>query len=279
MLMVRMIPYLLASIVLAFGVVASDQRGSVRLGQLRSTGDEVSSERDFDGPAPWLLPAVMGVVGCLIGSPLLVFVGPPAFVWVRHLVRARTARGVCAADEIELLAVVDALGHELRSGGSLARAFSDCCPPTIEDPRRMGESQRSLAIAAGEVRSGEKLEAALGHLLRSESKPSDELRLLSIAILVLVEFGGPAAPAIDRLASTLRSQHAAVQNKRVQASHATASASLLALLPLVFGLILMATDEALADFYVFSVGGAACVGGALLLVAAGWEWMDRMVWR
>lgn len=272
MLSARLTPYLLGLIVLGVGVVASGQRGRVRL----SDGGQVLRPRSWH-PAPWLPPAVLVSMGLLIRSPLFAVVGPLAFIWIRRVANLRTVGRVQESDEIELLAFVDALGHELRSGSSLARAFSDCCPVSIEDD--MNDSQHRLAVAAGEVRSGERLRTALNHMLVGESQPSDELRLLSIAILVLIEFGGPAAPAVDRLASTLRSQHAAVQSKRVQASHATASASLLGALPLVFGLILMATDEALANFYVFSPGGTVCVAGALLLVAAGWEWMDWLVWR
>ena len=216
----------------------------------------------------WVIPVGLGITGLWLASPGLVVAGPVSWRMATQFIGTRRSRRLDAKREAQVLAMVDQIGHELRSGQSLARAF------TLALENHPLESAADLDQLTASLAAGERLEVALGRLQTS----IESLRLLAIAVTVLVESGGPASVAIGRLADTLRARQAAHDETRTQASQATASAAVLAGLPLVFGFLLAVADHRVAVFYAQSLAGAVCLGGALGLVGLGWTWMDRLVW-
>ncbi len=229
-------------------------------------------------------PMVLASIGLVVRSPSLLIAGP--LVWSGCLSLYRTSRGRKQAqdNERELLAIVDQIALELRSGNSLATAFTlGCQHPSggEEEKRSSSETVSTLRIVADAVTAGERLEVALERMLQAEQgkQTTPALRLLAIAVVVLVESGGPAGPAIERLSETLRAHQAGLEETRTQASQATASAAVLAGLPLMFALLLAGADHRIARFYFSSMLGAVCIVGSLLLVAAGWTWIQKLVWQ
>jgi Flp pilus assembly protein TadB len=227
---------------------------------------------------------VLASIGLVVRSPSLLIAGP--LVWLGCLSLYRTSRGrkQVQENERELLAIVDQIAHELRSGNSLATAFTlGCQHPSVgeEEKRSSSETASTLRIIADAVTAGERLEVALERMLQADQgkQTTPALRLLAIAVVVLVEAGGPAGPAIERLSETLRARQAGLDETRTQASQATASAVVLAGLPLMFALLLAGADHRIARFYFSSMLGAVCVVGSLVLVAAGWTWIQKLVWQ
>ena len=229
-------------------------------------------------------PIALAVLGLVVASPSLTIAGPLVWLGCVSLYRTSRRRRDAQANERELLAIVDQIAHELRSGSSLATAFAMSCQHSSvgEEGKHSGrEISSSLGIVADAVAAGERLEVGLERMLENEqgSETTPALRLLAIAVVVLVESGGPAGPAIERLSETLRARQAGLDEVRTQASQATASAAVLAGLPLVFALLLAGADHRIARFYFSSLLGAACIVGSMLLVAVGWTWIQKLVWQ
>ncbi len=226
------------------------------------------------GPGPlvplmgWIGPSGLGMAGVSLASPALGVGGPMVWLMVARLMQTRRQRRLVAWRDSQVLAMVDQIGHELRSGQSLPHALSFVLKSQpLESFPELDQLSASLA-------AGERLEVALRRLQTTV----ESLRLFTVAITVLVESGGPVSVAIDRLADTLRARQAALDETRTQASQATASAAVLAGLPLVFGSLLAIADHRIASFYAQSFLGAVCLVGALGLVGIGWAWMDHLVW-
>lgn len=215
---------------------------------------------------------VAGVVaGVLVGSPTLATVALPAVWFVDRLGRHRAARRVERDRQAALGELIDVMGQRVRSGSSLHGAvLAALADPAVES---LGEE---LGPVASAVAGGRSLDRALYDL--GDRTELAELSLLATSVGVLVEHGGPAGPAIERLGELVRSIDAARLDSVAQASQATASAVVMAALPAVFAVVVALVDGRMAAFYLRSPLGAVCVGAAASLSTIGWLWMERLIW-
>ncbi len=230
------------------------------------------------------------MAGVLAGSPTLLVGGPlvAGCAWHWRRAAAAAARRRAAGDRtIELVAIL--LQH-LKAGGSLSQslraATSGHQPATtaaLACPSGPDEVLARIRVAAD---AGAGLEMALARVATSEvgagtafaaGPDRSGVTLLVRTLLVLVQRGGPALPALERLDDTLRSARWVEQETAAQASQATASALALAALPGLFVAVLALLDADLARFYAFHPLGAACLVLSALLAYAGWWWMHRIV--
>lgn len=235
--------------------------------------------------------ALAGVAaGLVAGSPTLLVGGPLAAGCAWHWRRAAavTAGRSAAADRtIELVAIL--LQH-LKAGGSLSQslraATAGRLPGSGHAPAGCSGPDEVLARIRAAADAGAGLEMALARVAasRAGAGPASAARqdrsgvtLLVRTLLVLVQRGGPALPALERLDDTLRSARWVEQETAAQASQATASALALAALPGLFVAVLALLDADLARFYAFHPLGAACLAVSALLAYAGWWWMHRIV--
>ncbi len=188
--------------------------------------------------------AVVAVVlGLATASPSLVLVAPAAVVWAGHGVAVARDRRRVRLRRAATVAGVERLIQHLRTGGSLGPAV-----------------RAGLGPPSG----------------RSGAGPPED-RLVSATLRILMERGGPALSSLERLSDTLRSADALREEARVQAAQATASATALALLPLVFATVLMAVDARLRSFYLHRPAGTACLLAAVTLGHGSWWLMQRLI--
>lgn len=209
--------------------------------------------------------------GLVWSSPTLVLMPVPVASFVLLLRRRSRSRAERTEKAAALSAFVDSVGIELRSGASLHGAITNA----MSGPQ-VAALQQEFDVVRSAVEAGSTLDVALASLGRSSS--IDELSLLGTTAAVLAEHGGPVGPAIDRLSELIRSGQANDRAIRSQASQATASASVMAGLPVAFGSVLALIDGRLAVFYLRSPLGTACVAGCFGLVAFRWVWMDHLIW-
>lgn len=257
-------------------VVENSQRLRGVIGPSIGTGRRAS---------PLAVVVVLFVVGAGFRSPLLAVAAPLIVAQLARGHRTWRQRALVVEDELALLGVVDQVLHELRSGNSLSRAFVQAGSVTGSGVRSH-PSTRVTTVPTGmdrycglvaDVESGRSLQACLEAEL-DEPDGQSAFELLAVGVLVLLQNGGPATPAMQRLEETLRARQAAREEAAAQAAQATASAAVLAALPALFATLLMFANDKLASFYLHSVPGLVCVVGAALLVGAGWAWMQKMVW-
>lgn len=219
---------------------------------------------------------VLAIVGVLGGSPA-VLVGGPSSIWVVHRVRDRRRhqRDRRRSDR-SVIDLVDHLAQQLRGGRSLASAIE----LTINTTDAISVSHPTLDVRLRPVRqalaSGERLGRALE---RADVDGLVALELLLASVRLLLENGGPAAVSLDRVGETLRLGVAARDEAASQAGQATASALLLAALPLVFAVLIALAEPAVAELYLTSWTGAACIVSAGALSYWSWWWIDRVVHR
>ncbi len=183
------------------------------------------------------------VAGLVVGSPAVAVVTPLGILWAWHAwSRSVTAAGT-AARRRRRIEEVDALIQQLKAGASLRTALS---------PGLVGDDPGGPPDEASDA-------------------------LVSTTVAVLVARGGAALPSLERLSDTLRSVEATEAEARAQAGQATASATVLAVLPAVFAAVLAVADPRLRTFYVSQVLGALCLAASVVLSHLGWWLMHRLI--
>lgn len=208
--------------------------------------------------------------GAATGSPTVAACGP-VLVGIGFIEwRRRAALSAAGRAGDELVAAVDHLIQQLRSGLSLRRscetlsgAVSQTSAPDVVAVARGLEAGMTLADAAGGLRS----------------HPDCSLRLFGVTVETLAGNGGPAVPALQRLRMTVVAAAQARAQAEVEAAQATASAALLALAPLVFAAVVASLDRSAARLYLEEPFGLVCLVASLMLSALGWWWIQSTVSR
>jgi tight adherence protein B len=195
-----------------------------------------------------------------------------AVVLVVALRRGAPRRRVVATERA-LPGVLDGVARHLRAGGSLAQAIAAAQPPaTVQDLRAQWDRLAALVPVVG-------VTAALGDwsssTAESSSLDSRSVRLAAAALALASTTGGSPARAIDGVAATLRSRLAVSDEIRALSSQARASALVIALSPLAFGLLGGVRDSRSRAFRASRAGATFLVLGLALDALGGW-WMARL---
>jgi tight adherence protein B len=157
----------------------------------------------------------------------------------------------------------DDLARELRSGSTLRQTLASVEP-----------DDAPTSCCTAPLRLGLQRARPLGELLTGDVGP--HLHLAFAVIIAAADVGGSAAPAIDRVATTLRQRAADRDDRRVQAAQARLSAHVMTAVPIVMLALLVASDGDVRAILATPIG-AACVALGLSLNATGWLWMRRIV--
>lgn len=217
----------------------------------------------------WLGGVVAGaVVAWLVGGAGLAAIvavvmgGTP--VVVLSVLHDRSSRLVDAA----LPDVLDGVARSLRSGATLHHALAEAAA------RAAGRLHDDVAVVVQEVDAGRPLVHAVESW--AERCPTPGVRLAVAAMALSAESGGAPARAIDGVAATLRANLAVEGELRAQSSQARLSGLVIALAPLAFAVLAMATDGRTAGFLLRTPIGLACLAAGLLLDALAAWWMQRI---
>jgi Flp pilus assembly protein TadB len=112
-------------------------------------------------------------------------------------------------------------------------------------------------------------------LADAAGRPTNEAFL--VRSLVAAGAGGPGASfALQRAAWALRERHAVASERRTHAAQAVFAARILSWLPVVFGILMIATNGSVRSAYFGGVAGLACVVIGVALNFAGHRWMRRI---
>lgn len=199
-----------------------------------------------------LTASVVG--GIALGSPAVAVVTPLAALWGWHAWRQALVVARTQERRRRRVERVDELIQQLKAGASLGAAL-----------RADGSAPRFDRAAVERAGSGRVEETTEGDVL------------VATTVAVLAARGGAALPSLERLSDTLRSADAATAEARAQAGQATASATVLAVLPGVFALVLAAADARLRTFYLVEPLGALCLAASVALSHLGWWLMQHLI--
>jgi tight adherence protein B len=182
--------------------------------------------------------------------------------------RIRAATGARRRRIALFPAALDALATSLRSGASLPTALAEAAAAT---PPPLGPE---LAALATSTTRGRPMAAALDDW--STAHDDRTTRLAATAMILATRVGTAPARAVEGVAATLRERLDLAGERRALAAQARASTLVLATAPLVFGMILLAGDEAAADFLLRTPAGWASLTIGIGLDAVGAWWMARL---
>lgn len=217
------------------------------------------------------VPAV--VVGLVFRIPMLTFAAPVAVGFVAVELEHRERRARERRRLAGLPIVVDAMVQQLRAGAGLRVV----CATPVAVGAEVDDMLRPLVEALDRQRP---LREAVGALQAEASRRAwHDAQLFAATLVALVDRGGPAAAALQRLRLTLTGAVEARSRAESQAGQARASAALLAGAPALFALVVALADGDVGHFYLREPLGGLCVTVALLLSQAGWRWMSRDVDR
>lgn len=225
---------------------------------------------------PWSTAAVVGrvpAVGAAVAvagaavDPVLVLAGPivvgSGALLALHLARGRRA----ARLEAELPALLEAIARSLRSGAALPTALAEAATTG-------SVAADDLASVLAEAERGLGLGEALDRW--ATRRPTPTIRLVVGALSVASSSGGRPARGVDGVAATLRERAEVDREGRALATQARASAVVVSLAPLAFGVFGAVGDERTAAFLLGSPAGLGCLAAGLVLDAVGAAWMHRI---
>lgn len=217
----------------------------------------------------WLATvATAAVGGLLLGGPGLALlaaasaVAGPLLAW--WLLRGRGEARYAAA----LPSALESVARSLRSGASLVGALAEAADAT---PLPLAADLGAVVTA---TRRGVPLADALRRWAGARRLPP--VRLVVASLSLGIETGGPQAQAVEGVAATLREQLALAAEIRASTSQARASALVISLAPLVFGVVAAAADPRSAAFLLRTPLGLACLAAGLCLDGVAAVWMARL---
>jgi tight adherence protein B len=153
-----------------------------------------------------------------LGACVAAMIAGPAYVFAR---RNRRARFVTEA----IPGVVDGIAAELRAGGTIATAI-----------RGVAFGDSALAIDFQRIVARVEIGAPLDDALRvwARERPIAGVEALAGALAVCARTGGPAADAIDALASALRDRLAVIAEAHALSAQARLSAIVIGAAPIAY---------------------------------------------
>ncbi len=225
----------------------------------------VGLRRDPRVPPPAVLAGLAAAALLVDGrvSPVLVVLAVAGgAATARELRRRRTRREETRRGEA-VLALCESLAAELEGGSAPAAALASAVEEWPEF-RNLADAARLGADVPGALRSGAELPGA------------GQLRLVAAAWVVAHRSGAGLASAVGLAARQIREDRATARVVATELASATATARLLAVLPLGVLLIGRGAGGDPVGFLVGTTPGMVCLGSGLGLAWVGLFWMQRI---
>jgi tight adherence protein B len=204
---------------------------------------------------------VAGLVGAVVASGGVVAL--PA------ILRRRRRAAASRLTQDQLAEGISVIAAGLRAGRSLRQAF-ELAAAEVDPP--IGPSFERVT---GRVELGDPMDDAIGAWAREIS--GADARLAAGVLRLHRRTGGALAATLERLATTLRDRRSAARELRSLTAQARLSANILGLLPLgFFGFLsLVAREDIVAA--VTAPAGATAIALGLVLQAAAYVWIRRLL--
>lgn len=187
----------------------------------------------------------------------------PSIHWPGH--QQRRAKQLTAG----LAPFVDSVARSMRSGVSLRQALAE-----VEVGGQLG---LEVAALVRSVEHGRTLDAAAIELIQRWPRPEVRITATALALAAANEAG--AVRALDGVGASLRDLAELEGEIRALTAQARASVYVTAALPVLFFAVTAMIDPGAVAFLFTSGFGQFCLVAGLLLDAAGFLWMRRLVRR
>lgn len=161
------------------------------------------------------------------------------------------------------------MSNALRAGFSLSQAF-DSVVEQGEKP--MCEE---FAIFQSQVRIGMGFEEALEAM--SQRVGSDDLSLVTTAILVSRRTGGNVTEVFDKISDTIRARMKVERKVRTLTAQGRMQGIIVSAMPLILGTIMVIIKPKMMIPFLCSTTGALAVLGVAVLIALGWLMISKII--
>ena len=152
--------------------------------------------------------------------------------------------------------------RKLRAGFSLSQAFDSV---VAHGDAPMSEE---FAILQQQLRIGMGFEDALASM--SERVGSEDLSLVTTAILVSRRTGGNVTEIFDKISATIRARSRIERKVRTLTAQGRMQGALVSAMPFVLGVVMTVMKPDMMLPFLKSPAGMAAVAAVFVLVAAGW---------
>ena len=175
-----------------------------------------------------------------------------------------------AAFNRQLPEALATMSNALRAGFSISQAFDSVVeqgePPVSEE----------FAILQRQLRIGMGFEEALESL--AQRVGSEDLTLVTTAILVSRKTGGNVTEIFDRISETIRGRQKVERKVKSLTAQGRLQGVIVSAMPLFLGAVMTAIKPKLMIPFLTSSAGVLSVAGMLALIAVGWL-MNRKIIR
>ena len=170
---------------------------------------------------------------------------------------------------LQLPEALATMSNALRAGFSISQAF-DSVVETGDKP--MCEE---FAILQQQLRIGMSFDDALESM--SERVGSDDLTLVTTAILISRKTGGNVTEIFDRISETIRSRMKIQRKVRTLTAQGRFQGLIVSLMPIALGAIMTAIKPQMMIPFFLSWVGAASVVGVIVLITLGWLMIRKII--
>ncbi len=211
----------------------------------------------------FLVPLLRGAGGMVALACAPVLAALP-WIWVSQ----RRAKRIERLQQ-QLPLALDLMGRALKAGHTLSSALK-MVGDEVADP--LGGEFRQLC---DEVNFGMPMSEALSRM--SQRVPLDDIRYLTVAVMIQREAGGNLTELLDSLAALVRSRFKLFGQVRTYSAEGRLSAWILGLMPfIVSGIMQLTNPEFMATLWTDPTG-RKLVGSALTMMAVGACWMRQII--
>lgn len=161
------------------------------------------------------------------------------------------------------------MSNAMRAGFSISQAFDS----VVEQ----GDAPMSeeFAIVQQQLKVGMSFDAALESL--SQRVGSDDLTLVTTAILISRKTGGNVTEIFDKISETIRGRMRIQRKVKSLTAQGRLQGIIVSLMPLLLGLIMTLIRPGIMLPFLASATGLLCVVGVAVLIAFGWLMIRKIV--
>lgn len=161
------------------------------------------------------------------------------------------------------------MSNALRAGFSLSQAFESVVD---QGEKPMCEE---FAILQQQLRVGMSFEDALSSM--SDRVGSDDLTLVTTAILISRKTGGNVTEIFDKISETIRGRMKIERKVKTLTAQGRIQGIIVSALPFLLGAVMCVIKPGMMIPFLLSFQGLLCIAGMIALIAVGWLMIRKII--
>lgn len=219
---------------------------------------------------PWIIAvlaaAAVGGIGWFVASGIKIKSGwqngqSPLAKWLDERRRAKFNE--------QLPQALATMSNALRAGFAVSQAF-DAVVANGEKP-----ISEEFAILVQQLHVGMGFEDAMESMAKRVG--SDDLSLVTTALIVARRTGGNVTEIFDKIADTIRARMRVERRVRTLTAQGRMQGLIVSAMPVFLAVVMTIIKPRLMIPFLFSLYGVACIVAMVVLIALGWVFIRRII--